>query len=77
MTTASRVWRSALTAKEHQMNTTWKVTLLASKAGSIGTKYCERRQYEIEAPTQEIAQDRARMKAYAEGLEHTLITRCE
>jgi hypothetical protein len=59
------------------MNTTWKITILASKAGSIGTKYNIRRKYEIEAPTQELAQDQARMKAYAEGLEHTLITSCE
>jgi hypothetical protein len=59
------------------MNTTWKITLLASKAGSIGTKYCEHRQYTVDAPTKEIAEDRARMKAYAEGLEHTRITRCE
>jgi hypothetical protein len=59
------------------MTTIWKITLLASKAGSIGTKYNIRRQYEIDAPTKEIAEDCARMKAYDEGLEHTRITRCE
>ena len=54
------------------MNTKWRVLVLASKVGSIGKKYCEQRTYDIEAPTQEIAFDKARMFAYAEGLEHTL-----
>ena len=55
----------------------WRVVVLASKEGSIGLKYCERRVYEVDAMTQEIAQDKARNLAYAEGLEHTHIPKCE
>jgi hypothetical protein len=52
---------------------TYKIKLLASKAGSIGTKYNIVRHYTIEAIDQKEAEDRARELAYAEGLEHTLI----
>jgi hypothetical protein len=55
----------------------YQVTLLASKAGSIGIKYCEKRQYVIDAIDAKEAQDAARIKAYAEGLEHTMITKCK
>lgn len=55
--------------------TTYSITLRASKAGSIGTKYCETRHYQITADTREDAENQARMKAYDEGLEHTLITK--
>ena len=53
---------------------TFTVKLQASKAGSIGTKYCEHRVYTVEAIDAYEAQCVARERAYAEGLEHTLIT---
>lgn len=52
----------------------YRIVLKASKAGSIGSKYCERRVYEVDAATLDDAQDIARKRAYAENLEHTLIT---
>lgn len=57
---------------------TYRITLRASKIGSIGSKYCERRVYDVEAPDRETAQDTARILAYAEDrLEHTLIIKVE
>ena len=50
------------------------IRMRASTAGSIGTKYGELRHYTIVAQTQDEACDHARMLAYREGLEHTLIT---
>ncbi len=59
------------------MNTkfnTYRIRLRASVVGSIGTKYGEIRLYSIVAQTQDEACEHARVLAYREGLEHTLIT---
>lgn len=54
---------------------TFNVTINASKTGSIGSKYCERRQYIITAPAPEHVNMLAIERARAEGLEHILIVR--
>ena len=53
---------------------TYRVRLRASKEGSIGTKYNELRLYAVTAKSEDEASDKARQLAYAEKLEHTLIT---
>ena len=53
----------------------FSVTLKASEAGSIGVKYYLTRRYEIDAIDKKEAEDTARNLAYAENLEHTLITK--
>ena len=52
----------------------YRIRLCASVARSIGTKYNELRYYTIVAPNQDDACEQARVLAYREGLEHTLIT---
>ena len=51
-----------------------KVRIVASKAGSIGTKYCEKRVYEIEPCHKAELISKAIARAYADGLEHVLVT---
>ncbi len=55
----------------------FKIRLVAQKAGSIGKPFTELRWYEIEAESRDAAREEATLRAYADGLEHTLITRCE
>jgi hypothetical protein len=55
----------------------YHIVLQASKVGSIGSKYSERREYKIDAPDYEVAQKLARKRAFQEGLEHTLIIVCK
>ena len=51
------------------------VRIRASKAGSIGTKYCEVREYKFKATDLEDANSRGMERAYGEGLEHVLVTK--
>lgn len=50
------------------------VRIAASKAGSIGLKYCERRTYEVSGRTFADIINAAIDCAYADGLEHVLVT---
>lgn len=52
----------------------FRARVRASKAGSIGTKYCELRIYEIEAADVDDFIELAIKKAHGEGLEHVLVT---
>lgn len=52
----------------------YKVTLRASKAGSIGAKHVEVRTFEFDAADWDSANLHARALAAAQGLEHVLIT---
>lgn len=51
-----------------------KITIRASKEGSIGTKYCEIRTYNVMDSSRDEMCDQARRMAYAEKLEHVLVT---
>jgi hypothetical protein len=53
----------------------FQVRVHASKAGSIGTKYCEVREYKVEANDLEHANSLGMERAYDEGLEHVLVTK--
>lgn len=50
------------------------VTIRGSKLGSIGTKYCEVRQYVIDVGDQDDIHILAIQRAYQDGLEHILVT---
>lgn len=50
------------------------IRIRASKAGSIGAKYNEVRTYNVTDSTEEEMCEQARRMAYADGLEHVLIT---
>lgn len=53
----------------------FQVRVLASKAGSIGTKYCEARTYTVVVPDRTGVNDAAILQAHRDGLEHVLVTR--
>jgi hypothetical protein len=55
--------------------TQYSATVRASKTGSIGTKYCEVRQYKVEAVDRFDAVSETIRLAYLDGLEHVLITK--
>jgi hypothetical protein len=50
------------------------VKIKASQQGSIGTKYNETRQYEVQTNDFDLAINEAIRRAYNEGLEHVLVT---
>ena len=50
----------------------YKMRIQASKLGSIGTKYCEKRSYFITAKDEDEAVTKAIKEAYEEGLEHVV-----
>lgn len=51
-----------------------KCLVQASKQGSIGSKYCEKRTYEIITENREKLVEIAIARAHHEGLEHVLVT---
>jgi hypothetical protein len=53
---------------------THTVKIAASKAGSIGTKYCEKREYTVEGADFDEIISAAVTMAYNDGLEHVLVT---
>jgi hypothetical protein len=51
----------------------YTVHIAASPQGSIGTKYCVKRTYQIEGETREELNTKAIKLAYSEGLEHVKV----